>query len=85
MTERQHHSPFDTEWGCEFGLCLSCPLPVCKYDMTVAELNRLKTSANERGVRDLLGQGLSVKEVAGRMELASRTVNRIMERLALKV
>ena len=63
--------------GCEVApACLRCPLPQCKYD-DPGLLTRMRREARNDAVLHLLGQGVSVREVAGRTGLGPRAVHRL--------
>lgn len=71
----------DTPTGCEFGRCLECPLPKCKYDMTGSQVHSLRQWVfRDRPILEMLGQGMLVEEVAEAMKLTPRTVFRIKAR-----
>lgn len=68
--------------GCEVNPvplgCLSCPLPVCKYDMPNPEERKRSERAKLRLDRslELLAQGLTVREVARQLGVSTRLVHR---------
>lgn len=66
--------------GCDvFNFCLSCPLPICKYD-DPEYLRRTVRGARDQAILDARAQEkLSVTELAERFEVSTRTVHRILQ------
>ena len=62
--------------GCEFSAsCLTCPLPECKWDdPTITRTFMAVARALE--VRQLIREGLSSEEIAARLGVSARTVQR---------
>lgn len=66
--------------GCEASVsCLTCPLPMCKYD------DPGWTRRQDRGLRDdeifrLRKAGVPVPELARQFKVSTRTVHRIVQR-----
>lgn len=70
-----------TDTGCEASpSCLTCPLPVCKYDVPggVRQARRLQADAERIAVMER--EGLMVAEAAERFGITERTMFRILER-----
>ncbi len=62
--------------GCElFPSCLSCPLPVCRYD---EPRRRWAKEARDREISRLYYQGKSAAELAKSFGVSKRTIYRII-------
>jgi hypothetical protein len=66
--------------GCDISdSCLDCPLPVCKFDAPgwLQRASRYERDMNIVNMR--VRDGLSVDEIADRVELSGRTIHRILQ------
>ena len=74
------HFPYRDD-GCEVSpSCLSCPLPICKYDDPAWFQREKQKKKDRRVIAALRGDGLSVQEVAVRFDISQRTIFRILRR-----
>ena len=65
--------------GCHaFPLCLSCPLPRCILDVEHAVTVQLYTHTRARAARELRAKGLTIRAIAERLSVSTRTVNRAL-------
>lgn len=65
--------------GCELaGSCLQCPLPRCVYDKPHGRQKVLKRMRDREIVRLFTSGGKSVKELAARFKVSTRTVQRAL-------
>jgi hypothetical protein len=66
--------------GCDVAdSCLDCPLPVCKFDAP-GWLQRASRYERDMDVVNMrVRDGLSVEEIAERVELSGRTIHRILQ------
>ena len=70
-----HDSYQDT--GCEVApACLQCPLPQCKYDIPHSGYPTHLRTARDKTIAALLQEGLSVEDIANRLDLTVRTIFR---------
>ncbi len=66
--------------GCELSTsCLSCPLPMCKYD-DPGWLNRASKRERSEKICRLRADGVPAHEIAKRIGVSSRTVHRTLKR-----
>ena len=64
--------------GCSlFPKCLECPLPRCRYDMRVGESGLRKMIRNLK-IKQGLGEGRTIKELAEEYGLSERTIRRVV-------
>ena len=66
--------------GCDISSsCLSCPLPVCKFDNPGWMRRASRHRRDESVVHARRSEGLGVIELAERFKLSSRTIHRILQ------
>lgn len=66
--------------GCDISAsCLTCPLPVCKFDNPGWVRRASRHRRDESVVRARRSEGLGVVELADRFQLSSRTIHRILQ------
>ncbi len=66
--------------GCDISSsCLTCPLPVCKFDNPGWLRRASRHERDESVVQAQLVEGLGVLELAERFRLSSRTIHRILQ------
>ena len=59
--------------------CLSCPLPVCRYDLPEDTPLRVLQSQQRAAIaRRLAGRGLGIGEIADRLGVGERSVGRYL-------
>ena len=64
--------------GCEYASrCLECPLPLCKYDSTLAILQMKLKERDDKIVR-MFSAGKSKNEIAKKFNVSERTVDRAL-------
>ena len=86
---RLSEGDYTDDRGCEVNPvvlgCLSCPLPVCKYDLPLIERDRRirQGRLNRDRVVELARQGLSVAGIAAATGLNQRTVYRYLQLAAV--
>ena len=82
-TVRSDTLPENTRYsddGCEVSpSCLTCPLPMCKYD-DPGWLRRSDRRSRDREIFMLRQQGVPVRELSARFAVSTRTVHRIVQR-----
>lgn len=67
--------------GCEFSpTCLSCTLPKCKYDMTVAEFRSIPRLLRDRQIAAAYAAGEGVTSLRRRYKLSARSIYRIIDK-----
>ncbi len=72
--------------GCEESpTCLTCPLPICKYDDPAAHKRRNRIRKIDGPVMEALKSGLTIDEVAIKCSVDVRTVFRVLERARLSL
>jgi len=61
--------------------CLTCPLPVCRHDMSPSDVRAMTVRANDQEKLDIMrAEGLKAAEAAERFNLTERTIYRILAR-----
>lgn len=65
--------------GCElFHSCLDCPLPRCRYDWP--ERRQVAKELRNEEILGLHREGETIKDLAGRYRVSTRTIYRIIRR-----
>lgn len=77
-THREWVGPEDTANGCEFGVCLECPLPKCKYEMMPSLVHQYHSwLLQDREIVAMLVEGVCETDIAEKLGMSSRQVWRI--------